>query len=142
MTNKAYLSINVIFNEESFPIKDQATSHLPSKINAQGDAPIFLYVSILIANDISHALYTFAATENPNSPTHTPELSDLTPTSSSLPTLDPTPIQPEPTSDPNPEPPSPPPTHHMITRSRINSHQKSFLTFSYITPQHLILNQR
>jgi hypothetical protein len=34
VTNKAYLSRNVIFNEESFPTKDQATSHFPSEINA------------------------------------------------------------------------------------------------------------
>jgi hypothetical protein len=31
VTNKAYLSKHVVFNEDSFPAKDQATSHLPSK---------------------------------------------------------------------------------------------------------------
>jgi hypothetical protein len=34
VTNKAYLSRHVIFDENSFPAKDHATSHLPSKINA------------------------------------------------------------------------------------------------------------
>jgi hypothetical protein len=37
MINKAYLSKHVIFNEESLHAQDQATTLLPSKINAQGD---------------------------------------------------------------------------------------------------------
>jgi hypothetical protein len=118
VTNKAYLSRNVIFNEESFPAKDQATSHFPSEINAQGDAPIFVSVPIPISNDISHA-HTSAVTEYSISPAPTPEQPNLTPTSSSLPTIDP--IQSEPILDLNPDPSSPPPTHHMITRTRTNS---------------------
>ena len=139
MTNKAYLSRNVIFNEESFPAKDQATLHLPSKINAQGGAPVFFLVPIPISNVLSHAPLTTTATENPISPTHTPtsalERPSLTPTVSSSPTLDPVPIQPEPTSDPHPKPTQPPPTHHMITRSRTNSlRPKDFPNFQlYLT---------
>lgn len=45
ITNKAYFSKHVIFDEESFPAMDQDTSQFPSKINAQGDAPLFLPVS-------------------------------------------------------------------------------------------------
>jgi hypothetical protein len=96
VTNKAYFSRHVIFNEESFPAKDQATSHFPSKINAQGDASVFFSVPIPIHNVLSHAPHTAAAIDNPISPSHipisAPELPDLTPTLSSLPTLEPTPI--------------------------------------------------
>jgi hypothetical protein len=46
VTNKAYLSINVVFNEDSFLAKDQAIAQFPSKVNAQGDAPMFLLVSL------------------------------------------------------------------------------------------------
>jgi hypothetical protein len=46
VNNKAYLSKQVIFNEQSFPAQDQATTLLPSKINAQGDAPLLISVPI------------------------------------------------------------------------------------------------
>jgi hypothetical protein len=45
VTNQAYLSKHAIFDEDSFPAKDQATAQLPSKVNAQGDAS-FLSVSL------------------------------------------------------------------------------------------------
>jgi hypothetical protein len=94
VTNKAYLSRHVIFNEELFPTKYQVTSHFPFKINAQGDAPLFFSIPIPIPNVLSHAHHTLAAIETPISPAYTPTfalaLSDLTPTPSSLPTLDPT----------------------------------------------------
>jgi hypothetical protein len=45
VTNQAYLSKHVIFDEDSFPAKNQATAQLPSKVNAQGDAS-FLPVSL------------------------------------------------------------------------------------------------
>jgi hypothetical protein len=38
ITKKVYLSRHVIFDENSFPAKDIATSQLPSKINAKGDS--------------------------------------------------------------------------------------------------------
>jgi hypothetical protein len=46
VTNQAYLFKHVIFDEDSFPAKDQATAQLPSKINAQGDASLFLPISL------------------------------------------------------------------------------------------------
>ena len=46
VTNQAYLSKHVIFDEDSFSAKDQATAQFPSKINAQGDASIFLHISL------------------------------------------------------------------------------------------------
>jgi hypothetical protein len=46
VTNKAYLSKHVIFNEDSFLVKDQATTQFPSMISAQGDAHLFLLVSL------------------------------------------------------------------------------------------------
>jgi hypothetical protein len=48
VTNKSYLSKHVIFYEQSFPAKDQANTHLQSKINAKGDAPLFLPISCSI----------------------------------------------------------------------------------------------
>jgi hypothetical protein len=99
-------------------IKLLRTSHPRSMLKVMHPLS-FLYPFLFLMT--SHAPYTSAATENSISPAHTPELLNLTPTSSSLPTIDPIPIQPEPTSDPNPDPPSPPPTHHMITRTRTNS---------------------
>jgi hypothetical protein len=39
ISNKVYLSQHVVFDEQNFPAKDQASSHLPSKINAAGDMP-------------------------------------------------------------------------------------------------------
>jgi hypothetical protein len=71
VTNKAYLSKHVIFNEESFLAKDQATSQLPSKINAHGDAPLLFSVPIPIPTILSIAAHTSVAIETPISLAHT-----------------------------------------------------------------------
>jgi hypothetical protein len=47
ITNKVYLSRHVVFDEQNFPAKDQASSHLPSKISSIGDLPFTLPVSLL-----------------------------------------------------------------------------------------------
>ena len=39
VTNKAYLSRHVVFDESSFPAKDHATSQFPSKLHSTGDSP-------------------------------------------------------------------------------------------------------
>jgi hypothetical protein len=64
VTNKVYLSKHIIFNEESFPTKDQATSQLPSKINAQSDAPLFP-IPIPILTALSTAPHTSTAIDTP-----------------------------------------------------------------------------
>jgi len=38
LTNKVYLSRHVVFYEHSFPAKDHAQLHLPTKINATSDS--------------------------------------------------------------------------------------------------------
>jgi hypothetical protein len=52
VSNKAYFSKHVIFYK-NFPTKDQGISHLPSKINAQGDAPLFLPILCPISHNLS-----------------------------------------------------------------------------------------
>jgi hypothetical protein len=42
VTNKAYLSRHVVFDETSFPAKDLATSHFPSRLHSTGDSPFLL----------------------------------------------------------------------------------------------------
>jgi hypothetical protein len=42
VTNKAYLSRHVVFDEISFPAKDLATSHFPSRLHSIGDSPFLL----------------------------------------------------------------------------------------------------
>jgi hypothetical protein len=42
VTNKAYLSRHVVFDEISFPAKDLATSHFPSRLHSTGDSPFLL----------------------------------------------------------------------------------------------------
>jgi hypothetical protein len=37
----------VVFDEQNFQVKDQASSHLPSKINAINDLPLTLPVSLI-----------------------------------------------------------------------------------------------
>jgi hypothetical protein len=54
VTNKVYLSRHVVFNEDSFPAKDQTVSLLPSKVCAQNDAPFILPVRFPVIN-IPHA---------------------------------------------------------------------------------------
>jgi hypothetical protein len=48
-----YLSRHVIFDETSFPTKDMASSHLPSKINAKGDTVFSPYSPLPLTNFIS-----------------------------------------------------------------------------------------
>jgi hypothetical protein len=141
VTNKAYLCKHVIFNGESFPAQDQATTLLPSKINAQGDAPILISVPIPFtfvlsvvpnynANSISNEPSPLAQTKPP-SPVAPVSLimpfptvpiflnsNTTTPTSSNLEST-----APASTSMTNSLPNSPPhpPTHSIITRSRIGS---------------------
>jgi len=50
VTNKVYLSRHVVFNEDSFPAKDQTVSLLPSKVCAQNDAPFILPVQFPVIN--------------------------------------------------------------------------------------------
>jgi hypothetical protein len=129
VTNKAYLSKHVIFDEQSFPAKDQADSHLQSKINAKGDAPLFLHVSCSIPYIMptvsDHIVASVeSSTEptpsQPNSP-HAPIPSEPQPPSTS----------PEPNSPQAPILPEPqPPSHPMTTRSRTSSlHPKSYPNF-------------
>jgi hypothetical protein len=64
ITNNVYLSRHVVFDEHSFPTKDQAPSPLPSKISTSSDVPFLLLVSVpmscaqfhasLIITDSSH----------------------------------------------------------------------------------------
>ncbi|XP_059449525.1 receptor-like protein 7 [Corylus avellana] len=62
VTNKAYLSRHIIFDEDSFPAKDQATTHLPSKINAQGEAPFSLSVPFSLPSALPVSTNPNAAT--------------------------------------------------------------------------------
>jgi hypothetical protein len=141
VTNKAYLSKHVIFNEESFPAQDQATTLLPSKINAQGDVPLLISVPIPFTSVLSVAPnYNADSIFNEPSPlaqTKPPSLVALvsliipsptvpiflnldttTPASSNLEST-----APASTSMTNSLPNSPPhaPTHSLITRSRTGS---------------------
>jgi hypothetical protein len=52
-----------------FPTKDQVTSHLPSEISAQGDAPIFLPVNLTLSPGLVTTLEPPAARS-----THAPSL--------------------------------------------------------------------
>lgn len=61
VTNKAFLSHHVAFDETSFPTKDQTSSLLPSKINASTNAPFTLLVSMSFPmpnNTSSHPTYS------------------------------------------------------------------------------------
>jgi len=71
VTNKAFWSKHVIFNEAFFffPTKDQVTSHLPSEISAQGDAPLFLPVNLTLSPGLVSTLEPVAARS-----THAPSL--------------------------------------------------------------------
>jgi hypothetical protein len=158
VTNKAYLSKNVVFNEDSFPAKDQATAQFPSKVNAQGDAPLFLPISLplhlhsltdsepsvvsSLTNTATPSAHPSPQTEanippiitNP-SPRSSPEIPPTltTTTSSHIPSAD-LPLTLTNTSIPpvTSQLPSPelPPTHSMITRSRTRSLKpKTFYDF-------------
>jgi hypothetical protein len=141
VTSKAYLSKHVIFNEESFPAKDHATILLPSKINAQGDAPLLISVPIPFtyvlsttpnhnADSISNESSPLAQTEPP-SPTAPVSLimpssivhiflnsNTITYASSNLEST--TPTSTSMTNSLHNSPPYPP-SHFVITRSRTSS---------------------
>jgi hypothetical protein len=53
LTNKVYLSRHVVFDELTFPAKDEVPSQLPSQVNATGDLPFILPVS-LPSTDLNH----------------------------------------------------------------------------------------
>jgi hypothetical protein len=128
VTNKVYLSKHVIFDEESFPAQDQATSLLPSKINAQGDVPLFISLPIPLPSSLSTApnLYASPSTPETSAPSSPETTSSPTSTISSptvpnsthpeIPALSPPSVVTHP-----PAPPIPPPTHSMTTRSRTGS---------------------
>lgn len=69
ITNKVYLLCHVVFDEQTFPTKDDVTSQLPFKVNATGDLPLIPPVSSS-SLDICHSSYTtpinFATAANPN----------------------------------------------------------------------------
>jgi hypothetical protein len=109
VTNKAYLSKNVIFDEQSFPAKDQADSHLQSKTMQKVMLPCsFLF---LVQFHILCLLFLII-------------LQLLLSHHLNLPFLNQTPLQAPIPSEPQP------PAHLMTTRSRIGSFRpKSYLDF-------------
>jgi hypothetical protein len=149
VTNQAYLSKHVIFDEDSFPTKDQVTAQLPSKINTQGDTSIFLLISLPFECPLSVELNSntratsleqspfatlHADTNNPfpsspNPPTTTNLIEQpMSPEATSATTSSPIP----PTASPIPTTSSPinPPGHTMVTRSTTGSFKpKTFPEF-------------
>lgn len=126
VTNKAYLSKHVVFNEDSFPAKDQATSHLPSKKNAQGEASLFLCINLPLSHDLLIAFDPTAEvlpSEHPLPP-ESPQAGNLasfslvytdsTANARSLPSTNNLPIAPI-------DPPTPLPSHSMVTHSKTGS---------------------
>jgi hypothetical protein len=134
ITNKAYLSKHIIFDEENFLAKEQGTSQLPSKINAQGDALLFLPILYPISHDLSPGTHQNAATN----PTETSHL-DTTPSSPLVATISSSTLPtPSTTNSPSsavattlePSQPLVQPIHSMTTRSKIGTlRPKSFLDF-------------
>jgi hypothetical protein len=131
----------VIFDEESFPTQDQSTSLLPSKINAQGVASLFIFVPIPLPSSLSIAsnLPTALASPEPYapSPIETTSLATSAISSTTVPTstsqeilaLAPTSVVTHP-----PSPLIPSPTHSMTTRSRTSSlKQKGFMISNFTT---------
>jgi hypothetical protein len=155
ITNQAYLSKNVIFNEDFFPAKDLATTQFSSKINAQDGAPLFLPISIPLHYPLSVEPNTSAATTTPDtesaplslsassdantiqSPIRFPASTSITSqVTSHVPiapsTLPHTTPSLSPSSSSMPTAPSTliPPTHTMVTKSQIGSLKpKTFLDY-------------
>jgi hypothetical protein len=95
---------------------------LPSKINAQGDVPLFISLPIPLPSSLSTAPNLYASpstpeTSAPSSPTSAIS-SPTVPNSThpEIPALSPPSVVTHP-----PTPPIPPPTHSMTTRSRTGS---------------------
>jgi hypothetical protein len=84
VTNKVYLSRHVVFNEASFPAKDQAVSLLPSKVSAQGDVPFILPVQFSPLH-LPHTSASHPTNPPPASPGYSP----------SSPSSNPEPLSPE-----------------------------------------------
>jgi transposase InsO family protein len=98
VTNKVYLSRHVVFNEDSFPAKDQAVSLLPSKVCAQNDAPFILPVQFLVLNlpqTASNFSPVSPSPAAPSSPPISPPIATSSP-SRSQPPAAPTPHIPQP----------------------------------------------
>jgi hypothetical protein len=137
VTNKSYLSKHVIFNEESLPAKDQVTTLLPSKINAQGDAPLLISVpnpfTYVLSTTPNHNVDSISNEPSPLAQTKPPSPTALvslimpsptvhiflnsnttTPASSNLESIAPTSTLM--TNSLHNSPPHPP--HSVITRSR------------------------
>jgi hypothetical protein len=149
ISNKVYLSRHVVFDEHSFPAKDQVSSHLPSKINAIGDVPFTLSVNTFPPSTNQMPISSFPSTSSstsPNvfpSPPHVtamsepsteiasdptaPQLDTSTSSSELQPNTDLTPVEPIPTPLPTPLESSassflePSAVHPMTTRSRTGS---------------------
>jgi hypothetical protein len=64
ITNHVYFARHVVFDEQSFPAKDHAQFHLPSKVNASSDVPFPPSVSISLPAPISCPSNTHFATEH------------------------------------------------------------------------------
>jgi hypothetical protein len=132
VTNQAYLSKHVIFDEDSFPDRDQTIAQLPSKVNAQGDAsflPVSLPFECLLPVE-PNSNTTATSLEQSPSPTSPAATNHPSPSTSNPPTIsNPTEqsLSPEvifvTTSSPIPTTSSSlnPPGHTMVTRSRIGS---------------------
>jgi transposase InsO family protein len=106
VTNKAYLSRHVVFDEASFPAKDQSASLLPSQLSSQGNSALSLLSSSLLPSVLS------PINPLPNTHSHTPP--DLSsPATSPLNTstsLDSLPTNPIPAASPLPLAPTSRPT--------------------------------
>jgi len=70
VTNRVFLSRHVVFDEQSFPAKDHARLHLPSKVNASSDVPFQLPVSIYSPASVTTLI---APSPNPEPPRTTDE---------------------------------------------------------------------
>jgi len=152
ITNKVYLSRHVVFDEATFPAKDQSNSPLPSKINASDGMSSALPVSIpmtyaqfptsSLATNPSHTSQpNDTHTISPSLPHH--PIHDTSPNSSSASALPSTLTAPalptNTTSTVAPSPPSEPHTcHPMTTRSRTNSLKpKAFPDYQFFyTPKY------
>jgi len=110
-TNKVYLSRHVVFDEDSFPAKDQAVSPFPSKVCAQNDAPFILPVQFPILNLPQTSSNFSPVSPSPvalSSPPISPPIATSSPSRFQPPT-DPTPHIPQPHAT-SPSPALSPPT--------------------------------
>jgi len=78
VTNKAYLSRHVVFDETSFPAKDPAASLLPSQLSSQGNSALSLLSTSLLPTAILPADSPSTTTPTPSS-VPLPQASSLVP---------------------------------------------------------------